>query len=77
MNYARLFYRKYNRKPTVSDMGAFFPLYLERSMEALRENNIRTKLGGDSEEEVVKAFLESTPEFEFFESFLGEVFSNE
>ena len=70
MDYARLFNEKYKKKPTVSDMGAFFPLYLERSIEALQKNNIRTKLGGDSEKEVVESFLGSTPQFESCEYIL-------
>lgn len=34
------FYDRYKRIPTVKEMNAFFPLYLERSLAAIKKNNI-------------------------------------
>jgi len=57
---------------TVEEMGAFFPLYLERTEEALRKHKIRTQLSGDEEQEVIANFLASKPVYESFEDFLAD-----
>ena len=67
------FIRRYHRDPSIEEMGAFFPLYLERSREALKQNHIRTALSGDEESEVIEAFLNSKPQYESYEAFLAEV----
>ena len=54
-------------------MGAFFPLYLQRSIQALHNNNVRTNLSGDNEEEIVEAFLKSTPSYHSYESFIEDI----
>lgn len=66
------FIRRYQRDPTINEMGAFFPLYLERSVDALKRNNIRTALSGDEEQEIINSFLKSTPSFPDYETFLNE-----
>ncbi|MBR5372396.1 MAG: acyltransferase [Oscillospiraceae bacterium] len=70
---AAVFIQRYHRDPTIEEMGAFFPLYLERSREALEKNHIRTALSGDEENEVVEAFLNSKPQFADYDAFLQEV----
>lgn len=52
------FIRRYHRDPSIEEMGAFFPLYLERSREALKPKRIRTSLSGDEENEAIEAFIE-------------------
>lgn len=73
--YVRCFFGNNGRFPTVEEMGAFFPLYLERTEEALRENKIRTQLSGDEEREVIANFLASDPVYESFEAFLADCWS--
>lgn len=73
MDYVILYRDKYGKYPTISEMGAFFPLFLPRSKEALEANNIRTALSGDSQEDVIDCFLRSTPQFEDYGTFLDEV----
>lgn len=70
---AKEYYKCYGKYPSVEEMGAFFPLYLLRSKDALRDNNIRTKLSGDNEEEVINMFMQTNPVYENYESFLYEV----
>lgn len=74
---ARDFYHAYGRKPTIEEMGAFFPLYLERSREALASNHIRTNLSGDEEEDVIDKFLNSPKLYEDYEAFLKTAFPEE
>lgn len=69
------FIKRYHRDPTIEEMGAFFPLYLERSREALESNHIRTNLSGDEENEVVEYFLKSDPVFQNYDAFLETVHS--
>lgn len=70
--YAREFYLKYNRIPTVKEMGPFFPLFLERSREALAKNNVWTKWNGDDEKEIIESFINSKPIFNDYNEFLKE-----
>lgn len=73
-NTAKEFYKRYKKYPSIQDMGAFFPIYLERSKEALKKNHIRTNLSGDDENEVIAFFMESKPIYDNFDSFLKETF---
>lgn len=66
------FYNYYGRKPTIEDMGAFFPLYLKRDINEIKKNNLRTNLSGDEEKEVIEAFLASSPVYDSFEDFLKD-----
>lgn len=67
------FVKRYHRDPSIEEMGAFFPLYLERSIDALEKNHIRTALSGDNEKDIIQCFLNSTPVFKNYETFLTEV----
>lgn len=74
---AKEFYRKYGRKPTIEDMGAFFPIYLERNIESIRDNNLNVSLSGDDTDEVVEAFLFSEKLYASYDDFLCEIFGDE
>lgn len=71
--YCWLFFDRHNRWPSVHEMGGYFPIYLERSRQALQDNNIRTNLSGDVEEEVISAFLNSKAEYDGYQAFLEDV----
>jgi hypothetical protein len=58
------------RVPTINEMGAFFPLYLDRNIAEIKKNNLPTALSGDEETEVVDEFLKSEPVFDSFDGFL-------
>jgi carbonic anhydrase/acetyltransferase-like protein (isoleucine patch superfamily) len=70
---AKAYYLRYNKWPTISEMGAFFPLYIDRDINILQKNCIKTKLGGDDEREILDHFLKSSKIFESYEKFLSEV----
>jgi carbonic anhydrase/acetyltransferase-like protein (isoleucine patch superfamily) len=70
---AKEFYNKYGKKPDIHDMGAFFPLYAERNIRYLKENKLRTKLGGDDEQDVIEKYLCSSPAYKDFEEFLKDI----
>lgn len=58
------------RMPNVSEMGPFWQLFMPRDISELRRNNIFTKLSGDSEEEILKCFLDSKQEYDSVEDIL-------
>ena len=49
---ARIYQEKYNKWPDIHLMGEFFPLYLDRSPEALIANRLSTELCGDNKKEI-------------------------
>lgn len=65
-----VFHKKNARYPSIEEMGAFFPIYLERSVKKLEENNIFTNLSGDDENDVINAWLKSVPQYESYNEFL-------
>lgn len=74
--YTKNFIQFMHRKPSVSEMGPFFPLFLERSNDALLDNHVRTRLSGDSESDLVEKFLQSKPMFNSLDEFLQYVNQN-
>lgn len=66
------FIKNIKKKPTINDMGAFFPIYLNRNKEDLRENKLRTNLNGDNEQEVIESFLNSDAIYKDFKDFLDD-----
>lgn len=73
IEYALVYKDKYGAFPSIQNMGAFFPLYLPRTLEALRENGIRTNLSADVESEVIEHFMNTEPMFENYDAFLEKV----
>lgn len=75
--FADAFYSAYKRIPTIREMGPFFPQYLERSKQAIADNNLNIKLNGDSSNEILEGFLASDPIYQSYSDFLKEVFDSE
>lgn len=71
-NYAKIFYEKHKRVPTINDMGSFFPLYLDRNVDEIRKNRLRTKLNGDEEDQIIDKFLNSKKIYNSYEDFLKD-----
>lgn len=69
---AKEFFKTFHRKPTVGEMGAFFPIYLERNKEILKEYSINTNLSGDEEESIISEWMKTIPEYNGFEEFLKD-----
>ena len=72
--YAREFFKRYGRKPSIKDMNSFFPIYLERTVAAISENEININLSGDSSSEILEEFLKSAPIYNTFEEFLVDTY---
>lgn len=70
--YAREFKNRYNRKPSIQEMNAFFPLYLERNIEAINRSGININLNGDNRNEILNDFLKSKAVYGSFEEFLSD-----
>lgn len=70
-NYARYLSEK-GIKPTIQNMGEFFPIYLERNKNELVVNKINTKLNGDNEKDIIDNFLKSKPIYKNFDEFIKD-----
>ena len=71
VEFANCFKDASGRWPTAKELNPFFPLFLERTEDALKENGISLMLGGDDEEEVLSGFLETSPTFSGYEEFIA------
>jgi len=71
-NYARLYKERLGRFPTIKEMNAFFPIYLERNSDALSKSGVRTNLSGDIESEVIDMFLHSKGQYNSYHEFLED-----
>lgn len=76
-DYIRMFLNNYHREPRPSEMRAFWPLFVERDREELKRQNIRTNLGGDNEEEVIKDFLKTEKIYPNLEALIKEAVSEQ
>lgn len=70
-NYAR-YLSEIGTKPTIQNMGEFFPIYLERKKSELERNNINTRLNGDNEKDIIDNFLKSKPIYKNFDEFIKD-----
>lgn len=59
----------YGRRPTVVQMGNFYPLYIERDKEKIISSGVRINLGGDNKDDVMTDLLKSKGMFSSFEEF--------
>lgn len=60
-------------EPTINNMGAFFPIYLQRDINELKKYGINTKLSGDNEEDIINKFLDTKPVYNSFDEFMKDV----
>lgn len=71
---ARLYFNKfverYKRIPSVAEMGPFFPLFLERTRDAIERYGINVDLNGDTQEDIIEQFLLSEGEYPNYEAFV-------
>jgi acyl-[acyl carrier protein]--UDP-N-acetylglucosamine O-acyltransferase len=65
--YARQIYIRTGKKPTIKDMGDFYPLYLDRNLNTIKKYGLQIKFSGDDYEDTVKWYLESKPAYNTFE----------
>lgn len=70
-NYAKYLYNN-GIFPTIENMGAFFPIYMPRSVEILKKYNIKTNFNGDIEEDIIGKFLNTKPVYNSFEEFIND-----
>lgn len=70
--YCREYYKKYRRPPKPNEMAAFFPLFLERSADAIAKNSIWIRWNGDEEKEILCSFLNSRGPYESYDDFLKD-----
>lgn len=71
--YVKTFVQAYGRDPSIRECGPFFPMFLERSLEAIEAAGVNMNLNGDVREEILEDFLHSAPIFDSFEDFLAEM----
>ena len=75
--YIRRFFARYGRFPKTCEMRAFFPLFLERSTNAILDNKINLHLSGDEYEEILEAFLASTSPYSSLDELIAEAQEHE
>lgn len=65
------FYNRYNRCPSMDEIGAFWPLFLPRDKDALIKSKVNWHLNGDDPEGILTDFLTSSPPmFKTYDKFL-------
>ena len=69
--YTQEFERMYGRVPDIRELDPFYHLFMPRDMEEVRKHGLRMKLGGDNEEEIIHAFLNSEAMFDGYEGFMA------
>lgn len=70
--YYNSFCEAYGRKPQISEMGPFFPLFLERTKQAITNNNVNIIANGDDTEDILNKFLRSKPIYSSYQNFQKE-----
>ena len=74
---ARLYFtefkKKYDRIPTIREMGPFFPLFLERSVDAIKKENVNVNLNGDDMQSIVSDFLETESKYNNYPDFIATI----
>lgn len=68
--FAHSIYKEKGRIPTINEMEAFFPLYLDRNINEIKRHGLFVALSGDEEEEVIDGFLKTKPVFDSYDDFL-------
>lgn len=70
-DYVHIFEEYYHRLPSQEEMKYFFPLYTDRSLEAIDKLHLNLNLSGDCREEIIRQFLVSEPVYKSYEEFLN------
>ncbi len=74
VEFARTFYEKHGRYPTVYQMtDAFTWLYLPHNRETAEKYDMLFRMGGIDYEQSINDFVNSSPQFESYESFIEYV----
>lgn len=71
--FVRSFIAAYGRDPEIHECGPFFPLFLERSREAVAASGVNMDLNGDVREEILEDFLRTEPVFDGYADFLTQM----
>lgn len=67
--YYNTFCKHYGRKPTIQEMGPFFPLFLRRTKEDIIKSHVNVTPNGDDSIELMKHFMDSAPLYLSYEEF--------
>lgn len=67
--YYNTFCKYYGRKPSIREMGPFFPLFLERSKESVIKNHVNISPNGDNSVDLLEQFLDVAPEYQSYDDF--------
>lgn len=70
--FARSYYQRYGKTPSVSDMTAFFPLFFKRDKQELERFHISLHWNGDEPAEILEDFLNTEPVYSSYEEFLED-----
>ena len=65
------FFDAEGRYPNVKEVGAFWPLFMERNEQAVLDSGVFVHLNGDCYEEIIRDFLQTEATFSSFDDFLN------
>ena len=51
----------YSHEPSEQEMGCFWPIFMPKEIDGLRDKRIRTKLSGDEEDEILEHWINEEP----------------
>lgn len=68
---ANLIRLKYNREPTIAEMGNYYWLFAPRSEKWLNDNHVNVSMSGDYYNQIITDFINSSPLFDSFDDFLA------
>ncbi len=74
--YCAEYYKKYKIAPSINEMGPFFPIFLEKNEEAIKDNHIWIGWNGDEEKEILSSFLHSDSPYHNYDEFIADVIKN-
>lgn len=64
------FFDAHGRYPEITEVGAYWTLFMERDEKKVLDSGVFVRLNGDCYEEIMRDFLNTTPEFESFDDFI-------
>lgn len=70
--YVTIFKEHYNRLPNIHEMDPFYPIFLERNLDKIKQNQLTINLGGDNETEVIQYYMNSNPFYDGYNAFIDE-----
>jgi acetyltransferase-like isoleucine patch superfamily enzyme len=70
--YAKHIFEVTGRKPTIKELDGFYPLFIRRDLNVIKNNGLTIMFSGDDYNDTVKYFMQSEPAYNSFDEFLKD-----